>query len=282
MIKICPAHKAAPVIHDLYLGFLGTNPNLPIVPPKEAEYLWYCCQGDKGQILLDLKAAQATGKPLITLTLGDDDWSRALSPENKTRYFSPASDVAKRCVPYYDLGRNARIEPNPIRPLLASLRGSFSTYPPRRNLLKVACRDIFIEESEWWQPPQPAGRAGASAQRYHELLYNSRFAFCPRGAGRSSIRLIHAIRYHCIPVMIDDGSRPFGQKLDFAVRTDFAGLDRAIAFIRGMKEKEYQQRLKLMESFSREFLYRDEAAGCKGTLGYTEYVREYVERKGKI
>ena len=54
-------------------------------------------------------------------------------------------------------------------------------------------------------------------------MFNSTFVLCPRGNGPSSIRVLEAMAAGAIPILIDDYTTPFEDKLcDFAVRWSFA------------------------------------------------------------
>jgi len=55
--------------------------------------------------------------------------------------------------------------------------------------------------------------------RSQELLKTSTFALCPRGGGPSSIRVVEAMAFGAIPVMVDDLTTPYDEDLsDFVVR----------------------------------------------------------------
>ena len=94
------------------------------------------------------------------------------------------------------------------------------------------------------------------------------------------MRLTEAIMCGSIPIMIDDKTRLFGQDLgEFALWSGMNTQDIAFALetARNMPYDEYRRRLKLMLEFRKKYLLRDREAGCEGTLGFTEYIREMVE-----
>jgi hypothetical protein len=99
----------------------------------------------------------------------------------------------------------------------ASFLGTMGTHPIRRfldaEILKQRS-DIFIEDFDWWSTFS-SGETGhlqrlAQRQRTVDILFNSKFVFCPRGKGRSSKRRWEAAYCGSIPILIDDRTNPWG------------------------------------------------------------------------
>jgi hypothetical protein len=102
------------------------------------------------------------------------------------------------------------------RRYLASFVGSRGTDPCR----EVIFQPIFSEEKgyliksrSWWDilaDADSANQRGALRREYCELMGDSKFVFCPRGNGPSSIRRWEAVYSGAIPVFIGDVTDPFG------------------------------------------------------------------------
>jgi len=275
-VNIVPAHNVFAMKQSEYMGFPGRNPNIRVMSSlDEADYIWYCCCGDGGDVVNDLAALNRIDKPLISVTLGDEDYSKCLSPANLTRHFTPATTDWQRCVPYHCATRGD-IPYNAFRPILASFRGSFSTYGPRKMLLNIRAEDIIIECQEWWGLTEV--EKWPHALRFEHLMLNSRFMLCPKGAGKSSMRVVQTMFYGSLPVLIDDVSRPYNNSMDFVVRASFKDLAGLVKVLRRMTPEEYAQRIQGMQRFVEDYLKRDERAGCVGTLGHSEYIRSMIEK----
>jgi hypothetical protein len=256
-----------------YLGFLGTNPNIQITPLHDADFIWYCCCGDREEIRQDLRILNKMAKPLISVTLGDWGYEECLSLANIKRHFS-SSGVSdnRRLVPY--LYTCERIPGHP-KSLLASFLGTFNSHAHRRRLIDFRSEDVVVEERRWWDVSD-SERAEMKAE-YLEVLRRSMFCFCPSGYGHSTMRLSEAILNGSIPIMIEDSSRLFGCDLsDFAILTSFDGIAAALDTARKMGYEEYEARVHSMTRFRDDFLLRDLAHGCHATIGYTEWIREMV------
>jgi hypothetical protein len=275
-MKIIEGHSLKPMTHFGYQPFAGVNPRITRVGWDEAEYVWYSCVGDGDTVRQDLKELVALGKPIISVTLGDDDYSACLSEDDMRRNFCCATKDWKRCVPcVYDA---KRILNSQERPLLANFCGSFRTYGPREMLAALASDSVVVERHEWWDN-MPESERAIHHERYVDLLLKSKFSLCPRGAGPSSMRLYDSVLHHSLPITIDDDVRPFNSGMDFALKTSFANLAATLDSARAMLDSEYARRMEMMERFANEFLLRDDLAGCSGTLGYTEYIRLVVEEQ---
>jgi hypothetical protein len=274
-MKIVLSESVMELKHKESLGFPGTNPNIQIVSPEDADFIWYACLGDGDALRSDLRELDMQDKPVISVVLGDHDYRNCLSGSNLYRHFSCAIDDWLRCVPC--IYRAVRRTERP-KDILASFIGSFSTHPSRPELLKLAGEDVVVEQREWWGTGQT--ESSPNRVRYDEVMERSRFTLCPRGFGPTSMRLPDAILCGSIPIMIDDKTRPFGQDLGgFALWSGMKAPDisYALGVARDMSDEEYNRRRELMLQFAEKYLLRDLNSGCTGTLGYTEWIREMVE-----
>ena len=104
------------------------------------------------------------------------------------------------------------------RPVLASFRGALS-HPCRRNLAKL--HDGVAFHCEIVDPrANHAGRIDATNNMadldYVALMKKSVFALVPRGDCLFSYRLLEAISYGCVPVILADGwVLPFDRSIDW-------------------------------------------------------------------
>jgi hypothetical protein len=145
-------------------------------------------------------------------------------------------------------------------------------------MLALAAPDVIIESVDFWAL-QP-GQHGPHHVRYEELMKSSRYSLCPRGRGLSSVRLTESIRFHCVPVMIDDAIRLFGDPMDFAIRITSEQLPGIVDCLRSISDSEYQERKRAMAVFRDTYLDQDRRAGCQfvyGSCHHTEYIRKTIE-----
>lgn len=281
-MNITPAHSVINVTHTEYLGFTGTHPGVKITELTEADFIWYSCMGDTDCIRVDLneasKVAKASGKPLLSIIMSDENYEESLAEEFRVFCFSHSSKRPGHHLPYgndpwtlyCDLHRS-------VRTLLASFQGAFYTYQPRLHLKSLESEDVFIKETDWWR--SSASEKKVINAEYCELMRRSKFTLCPRGNGLSSIRLTESIYAGSIPVLLDDLTKPYGQALDFAVHASLSDdLNALMDQLRKMPDSEYFKRLHVMETFKQEFLMLDRHVGCVGTNGNTEYIRRMVEQ----
>ena len=272
-MKICPADRVVTLCHNEFIGFPGTNPNIQIVEPSEADFIWYACLGDGEELRLDLMQLNVLSKPLISVVLGDHDYRDCLSPENRKRHFSCAIDDWPRCVPCIYKAERHESKPKDI---FASFVGSFSTHPRRPELMRLSCDDVIVEHREWWNTGQ--GEQSANRARYNDVIDRSKFVLCPRGYGPTSMRMADAILRGAIPLTVDDHTNWFGEfnSFNFAIRGSFDNLEDILEAARNMSAEEYDCRLRSMNEFRDEYLLGDLHFGCRGTLGYTEWIRRMV------
>lgn len=84
---------------------------------------------------------------------------------------------------------------------LASFMGSFETHTIRQKISKLSNNEITIIDSGVWYHYQPDD---IRKNKYIDLLSTSKFTFCPRGTGPSTIRIWEALASGSIPVIISD------------------------------------------------------------------------------
>ena len=274
-MTIIPADRLFKPRHKDYLGWLGCNPMIELSSSHDSAFIWYCACGDGDDLHDDLKRLDSLGDSII-VTLGDHDYGGCLSQSNRRFYFSTNHSDPERTVPY--LYSDADPASRPVNKYLACFMGSFQTNPGRQCLKALAGHDVAIIESDWWhsEPQHRELRA-----RYNELLDQSAFALCSRGIGQSSMRLAEAMLRGSLPIMIDDQTRLFGQDLgEFALWSGLKTGDiaHALQVAREMSVAEYGSRIVKMNKFVEDYLMVDVNSGCRGTLGYTEYLRRYVQK----
>jgi len=92
------------------------------------------------------------------------------------------------------------------RPLLASFVGSYSTHNIRSRLANILQSriDCLVLDTGVWHYEKPPTQKYTYEKKYIESLKNSKFVFCPRGTGPSSIRIWEALSSGCIPIIISD------------------------------------------------------------------------------
>jgi Exostosin family len=119
-------------------------------------------------------------------------------------------------------------------------------------------KDIYVHCTNYYQRFNPHHEADhAQRQSFWQILRQSKFALCPRGAGVSSIRLFEAMRMGVAPIIISDGwVPPIGPRW-----TDFA------LFVRESDIGRLEQIVRTHES---EWIER-------GRLAYAAYIRYFSE-----
>ena len=279
-MKLCLASDLIQIAHKSgdVLGFPGRNPKIAIVPPQEADYAWYAAIGDGEGIRNDLRALDKLKLPLISVCLGDWEYRDCLTGCNVQRHFSCAIESGPNSVPCY-FGERRPANTNNGRPILASFRGSFNTHKNRTLLKAWNAEDCVIEECDWWHLKEQ--EFAPARQRYDWLMQHSKFTLCPRGYGKSSMRLVEAITNHSIPITLDDWIEPFGCSLGFGIRIHWLELGYAMRYIRSMSDGEYRKRLESMDQWAERYLWMDINAGCEGTIHITEWIRQTVEGQCK-
>lgn len=275
-MKIIPFHFIATPQNSGYRNcesLLRSHPKIEVVSNLEAaDFVFYWSWGDDLKIMLDLMQMTLHGKPWLSDITGDHGWI----PVNGTGLsFTTHPRPEANCfqVPYsYRRFSDGKNLPNTDtkRDLLASFQGSFNTNPKRRELLKFQSSDIVIREQDGWNHPDSA----RIIKEHDDLMLRSKFTFCPVGVGLSSIRVIEAIFHGSIPILIGDESKPFGDELEFAVRSNNDGWSINTEWLRGMPDHEYESRLCLIGEFKQNFLLRDAHKGIHNELGYLDFIYE--------
>lgn len=111
--------------------------------------------------------------------------------------------------------------------------------------LRFASHDVLIEDTsasfDLWSDTSTAG-ARARQVRYAEVLLDSKFALCPRGAGTSSFRLFEAMALGVVPVIISDAwVAPTGPDWDtFSIRIKERDVGK-LEMILAQHESRYQE-----------------------------------------
>lgn len=101
----------------------------------------------------------------------------------------------------------------PRPPLLWSFVGSKNTHTIRTRLFELADPESFVKDTSGKALEHLSGSSDRSQrQKFHqeftELLQQSEFVVCPRGAGAASMRIFEAMRAGRAPVIISDEWTP--------------------------------------------------------------------------
>lgn len=265
--------------HSGNRSWLGTNPNIEIVDlPEKADFIWLCQWGDGQAIRNDMEACRKLGKCIFNIT-GDECY--VPGEDDGHFYFVTHLNPNSRChqtqVPYsYHASidwRKANLNRTGTKELLANFQGSFDTNHDRRKLKSLENKHIFIKDCDGWKAAQSGN--WEVIREHDELLFRSYFTLCPRGIGKTSIRVVEAIFRESIPVLIDDDTKLFGCPMIFALNSSYDNLhllyDRMLRIID--EPREWESRREKMHEFKSLYLLADEAAGCEGTIGYSELIR---------
>lgn len=148
------------------------------------------------------------------------------------RLFQPLGNVivADICLSAAERAANPRTVSMPALPItvgaagagarriLASFRGAMS-HPCRESLWRAQDGERFV--CEVVEPANHVRRIDAQARSfdsaYVDLMANSEFAYVPRGDALFSYRLLEAISFGCIPVVLADGwVLPFDRAIDWS------------------------------------------------------------------
>ncbi len=269
-MKITLPHFHTPIHHFGYKGFVGHNPNIEIVQTlHDADFVWYHTVGDSHEVNEDLGRISNLNKRVIAIITGD-----------KAPDFVPYGYIFgtncgfnvpyeyDRFIPYYlqgtyDLRRTQRI----------SFRGHRQTWKNRHRMQVPGIQLTWID---WWKTDP--SRRPQLMEGYVTELKNSVFSLCPRGNGPSSMRLFESMLLGAIPVRLDDWTKPFGQELDFSPRFDLdtVNMNDIVKYLQNMTESEIKQRVEAMRDFVEKYLVIDARRGCEGTMGYSEWIREFI------
>lgn len=252
---------------------LRSHPKIEVVSKLEdADFIFYWSWGDDPKINGDIWCDME--KPFLADITGDGCW---IPNQSSGLYFTTHPSVESTCfqIPYsyrrFSDGKNLP-NPNSERKILASFQGSMNTNPKRRELLKLKGDGVVINEQDGWNNLPGVNERIIIEHDY--ILSNSKFTFCPVGIGLSSIRVIEAIFHGSIPILIGDDSKPFGDELEFSVRSNNDGWSINPECLRAMPQHEYESRLFLMNQFKDKFLLRDANQGIHNELGYLDWIYE--------
>jgi hypothetical protein len=113
-----------------------------------------------------------------------------------------------------------------------------NSHPIRENLFshKFKRSDIYIEDTSHFNVWLFEAKSAFGVERqsfYYEILLNSKFALCPRGAGTGSMRLFEAIKLGIPPVILSDGWIPpkgpaWSEFSIFVKEKEFADLEKIV------------------------------------------------------
>ena len=270
-MKIALPHKFVSIKHFGYRGFMGKNPNIQIVNDlRDADYVWYNTVGDSGAVNEDLQEISNLNKKIIAIITGD-------TPPNFFPYGYVFGTTCGFNVPYeYDKFIAYYLQGCwswHKRNILASFRGSRGTW---KNRFKMDVGGVKITWIDWWKTPDT--HKAAVLADYMLELQQSVFSFCPRGNGPSSMRLMESMLMGAIPIRFDDWTKPFGQNLDFSPRfsLDAHNVNDIVSALQNMSKSEIKQRVNAMRDFVERHLVIDARRGCEGTIGYSEWIREFT------
>jgi hypothetical protein len=286
-MNIIHFHKIHPVAHYGYRPDSLNNPNFAEVDKiQQADFVWYNAWGDGDTIVDDISNSMSTiPLPMIAVLTGDQCYTPFFSPFH-SRFFStvlnPRLADGQFQVPYsyhssldwYEaigMQEHSRVFFERRR-FLAGFQGSFETNPARATLKAMERADIVVVDCDGHHATQ-AGETRQNAE-HHQLLLESDFALCPRGIGKSSIRLVEAIFRGAVPVMIDDHSLLFGDDMEWAVRwPDFADLNELEAKLRQLKDNGcLEDRRSEMYQWLNKRLLVDYHSGIHNNIGFTEWI----------
>lgn len=95
------------------------------------------------------------------------------------------------------------------RNILASFVGCNSTHPVRALLSSLLSThsDCLTIDTGLWHFDKLDFHRTSSEDTYIRTLQNSKYVFCPRGTGPSTIRIWEALGSGCIPIVISDDLR---------------------------------------------------------------------------
>ncbi len=153
---------------------------------------------------------------------------------------------------------NARVDGPAARERrwLYSFMGS-ANHASRRRILRLRDARALLEDTSRfniWLPMQPGERA-AREERYAEVMRQSLFALCPRGAGTSSYRLYEAMRTGVAPVLVsDDWVAPEGPDWEsFLVRVPERHVARIPELLRGRESEAVERGARARSAYEQYF-----------------------------
>ena len=87
-----------------------------------------------------------------------------------------------------------------------SFMGSFNTHPVRRKLYdQLKSRgDCLVRDTGPWHFESSPKKQQENAQKYIEILGNTKYSLCPRGTGPSTIRIWESMAMGSKPVILSD------------------------------------------------------------------------------
>jgi hypothetical protein len=90
-----------------------------------------------------------------------------------------------------------------------SFIGTLATHPTRFELTKLNNnKDIIVRETGGWHFAKTENDQKKYADKYKEILCNTKFSLCPPGTGVSTIRLYESMAAGCIPILFNNVKVP--------------------------------------------------------------------------
>jgi len=160
--------------------------------------------------------------------------------------------------------------------ILASFQGAMS-HPVRHVLSSIAKEnDIiinFVDRSRHSGKIDAKNNSGDS--EYEKLLFNSNFAFVPRGDALFSYRLVEVMSYGCIPIILSDGwILPFDRFIkwdEFCLQVHLDAIPDIPNLLRSMSRDEIiKRKIKTYDVFQKHFC--NLSCQIKSLLLETEFI----------
>ena len=304
MIKILPFSKHLGSRHDGVRPWNGGHPDFKVVEPGEPfDYVWLHSWGDGDSLVEDMEKAKRIGK-CIFLIQGDKCY--VPDHDDGNVYFIThlhSNTTAKQYqVPYSYHSSLAWWRENKDKTFekkyLASFMGSMLTNPARRKLFDIAAPDIPIIERDGWQLSQQDYETHHRGIKEHsDLICASHFTLCPRGIGKTSIRVVEAIIRGSVPVLLDDGTNLFSSLPEIHFSSNGVIVPRkqesTIFVIRyplsfgmqslgevlqdSIKSGVCGKRCLEMNKWRNQFLLRDELSGFPNDIGFTAWIVDKIQ-----
>ncbi|MCE7071029.1 glycosyltransferase family 47 protein [Dyadobacter sp. CY327] len=163
--------------------------------------------------------------------------------------------LSQRKVPNAFVDHSVSEEPKKF--LYSFMGGSTSWVRKKLFKLKVPASDVRIKETNnyqhWNYESDYVNRKELSQRQYADMLAQSAFFLCPRGAGISSIRLFEVMKAGRVPVIIADNWVPVDEIPwdEFSITVAESDLPRLDEIIRARKDDAAAMGLKAREAWEK-------------------------------
>lgn len=287
-MNILPFTEEIGSTHGGNRGWFGGNPAFRVVGPGEPyDFIWANFWGDGAALRNDIATAKKAGRCIFVIT-GDGLYTPDYDDGNFwfTTHLNPVGIAKQFQVPYSYTSSLRWYRENKGKTFdkkyLANFMGSFDTNPDRRKLIEIAGPDLPIVERDGWRLSREDHETHhRGIQEHSDLIAASCFTLCPRGIGKTSIRVVEAIMRGSIPVLLDDDTRLFGDGMRWAYRNeslsgDLLGLVERLRILRDAEN--YHWCAWEMQKFRDKFLLRDELDGFPNDLGYTGFILDQMSK----